>query len=686
MSLHTKIKSIIKPAIIIPAVLLFLTASSAFFLASSNSHADTTSATASVTVPDTCYMSSTSTTHTGTASGGTYTENFGGESTVTVTCNDRNGYSVYAVGYSNDIEGTNGLIGTSTGLIIPTGTSTTGSVSNWAMRLTPIAGTFAPTILNGYNNYSLVPATATKVATLTSDINVSNLSQFKTSYAVAIASNQPADTYTGKVKYTVVHPNYVTPGGDLESYPVTLGFGANTSSIVIDGITYTSSSATPSIEYGTHTISATFPSGYEFDSWSASGSVTITDVSSTSTTITVTGTGTLSVAGRIPPVYLYDTIAAMSKGTQTLAELRTAIATANSGVYEYNASVFGAASDAASTHTIYYYRGILDQTTGSYGSNGDGKAWPNYVILDANGTKDTSDTCWRIVRTTGSGGVKMIYNGKWTGSTCANATTAAQVTTQAFDTTANSSAKSIVGVGYTYNAGYKSTTTATAYSTLFGSNTSYSGNSTASTMKTYLEGTFWSTISSYESKLEKSAGYCNDRTLNTGRSWTSPMSDSTTVSTPYASASSGITEYDFGAYIRNMTTAQKPTLTCPRSNADLYTTSSATNGNKQLGKPVALLTADEVSFAGSGFSNSTTPYHANSYLSSGSNFWLFSPYYRGTIGVTNECYIGTSGNLNYYTHSHLDATLGVRPAISLVSGTTISSGSGIATDPWVVTP
>ena len=307
---------------IIALSLLGLTSVSALTLLSSNSHADTTSATASVTVPDTCYMSSSSTTHTGTASGGTYTENFGGESTVTVTCNDRNGYSVYAIGCSgsdttncSDTNKTK-LIGASTNLTIPTGLSTDGSTSNWAMKLTPGTGTFAPTILNGYNNYSLVPATATKVATLTSDINVSNSSQFKTSYAVAIASSQAADTYVGKVKYTVVHPNYVTPGGDLESYPVTLGFGANTSSIVIDGISYTSSSATPNLEYGTHTISATFPSGYEFGSWSATGNITIANSASTSTTINVTGAGTLTLTGQKQIVTFAQAYAAAGK-TQT---------------------------------------------------------------------------------------------------------------------------------------------------------------------------------------------------------------------------------------------------------------------------------------------------------------------------------------------------------------------------------
>ena len=279
MSLHTKLKSIIKPAVIIPSTLLFLTLTSALVLLSSNSNADTTSATASVTVPDTCYMSSTGTTHTGTASGGTYTENFGGESTVTVTCNDRNGYSVYAVGYSNDVEGTNGLIGTSTGLVIPSGTSTTGSVSNWAMKLTPGTGSYAPTILNGYNNYSLVPTTATKVATLTSDINVSNSSQFKTSYAVAVSPSQAADTYIGKVKYTVVHPNYSDASGQYTSYNVPVTFaGEGVESVTFSATGYptrivTTSGGTANLIQGaTYTVTATITSGYEFISWALNNS------------------------------------------------------------------------------------------------------------------------------------------------------------------------------------------------------------------------------------------------------------------------------------------------------------------------------------------------------------------------------------------------------------------------------
>ena len=390
-----------------------------------------------------------------------------------------------------------------------------------------------------------------------------------------------------------------------------------------------------------------------------------------------------------PPIStnLYDAVASMSKGTQTLEELRAEITTSNSGVYEYNSSVFGTASDAANTSKIYYYRGILDNTTGTYGSDGDNAKYPNTVVLSSVSSKSglvNSDTCWRIVRTTGSGGVKMIYQGKWTGSTCAHATMAAQVTTKAFDTTANSSGKSIIGVGYTNNATYKSTTAATAYSTLFGSNTSYSGNSTSSTMKTYIEGTWFTNINAYASKLEQSAGWCNDRTIRTSNRSTSVIPDSTNIDTPYATATSGNTAYYFGPYVRTRTTSDKPTLGCPRNNADLYTTSSATNGNKQLGKPAALITADEAAFAGSGYSSSTTPYHANSYLSSGSLFWLLSPGYRSWGGNVFGYSLRSSGNL--YDNNGVNAADGVRPSISLTSGTTAVSGTGTATDPWIVNP
>ena len=145
-----------------------------------------------------------------------------------------------------------------------------------------------------------------------------------------------------------------------------------------------------------------------------------------------------------------------------------------------------------------------------------------------------------------------------------------------------------------------------------------------------------------------------------------------------------MTVYYFGAYARNMSAAQTPTLECPRGVVDIYSTTTASGGNGQLSKPAALLTADELSFAGSGSSTATngSTYNANSYLRSGNYFWLLSPGDRYSNGSAREFYLGPNGRLNY---SNVNNANGVRPAISLKPGTTATSGTGIATDPWVVT-
>ncbi len=402
---------------------------------------------------------------------------------------------------------------------------------------------------------------------------------------------------------------------------------------------------------------------------------------------------TIYAMWEVAGINLYNTVASMSKGTQTLAQLRAAITTSNSGVYEYNSSVFGTASDVANTSKIYYYRGILDNTTGSYGSNGDNAAWPNTVLLDTTGNgKDTSDTCWRIIRTTGSGGVKMIYQGKWTGSTCANATTAAQVTTSAFNGT-SSDYRQIVRVGYTHNSTYATNTSQSGtIAQIFGSNSNPGANNTRSTIKTYIEDTWYANnMTSYTSKLEASAGYCNDRTMNTSRSWTTPLSESTTIASTYGT--SGQQEYYFGADPRNANAAQAPSLTCgnkysqiDRSTVDLYRYVAGSTGvSNQLKYPAALLTADEAAFAGSGYSASTTPYHANSFLYSGTYFWLLSPYSRLSGGYANGFYLGPNGDLSG-GYGIVVYTYGVRPSISLTSGTAAVSGTGTATDPWIVNP
>ena len=626
-------------------------------------------------------------------------------STISVTTNNYSGYTLsIAASSSTNLTGTNGSIASIGSAVseadfsADTTTAATNYNGKWG---------YLPSKLNSSTNTSFQPSPGTGSSGHTLDITSTANATTPNTYTLAIGARVGSDTAPGGYSNTFV----VSAVANLINYTITYNKGNTTDTVSGLPSNTTGTISDPLTGSTNITLSSTEPTrdGYNFMGWCTTNPVAGTGGSAdtcSGTTIAASGTYNLNATNNpavtlyalwqyndpcLGKTALYDLVACRSKGTQTLAQLRAAITvptsadrtqdTSNSGVYEYNTSVFGAATDAASTHKIYYYRGVLENSVGSYGSDGSAVTYPNYVILDADGSKTTTDTCWRIVRTTGSGGVKMIYNGKWTGSTCANATTNAQVTTQSFNATSNINYKSIIATGYTFNANYKTTTGSTAYRTLFGSNSSYSGNSTPSSMKTYIENTWFTNINSYSSILEPSAGYCNDRTIRSSSSSTSVIGDTTSISTPYTTASSGITQYYFGPYVRNVTTSDKPTLGCPRSNADLYTTSSASNGNKQLAKPAALITADEAAFAGSGYSSNTTPYHANSFLCSGSYFWLLSPRYRISNGSAYGFFLNSGGDLN---SNNVNAMNGVRPAISLASGTTIASGSGTATDPWVI--
>ena len=173
-----------------------------------------------IVVPSSCSFSDEvipgDTEHSATMHNGEYKPDIG-TTTFKAYCNDNNGYSVYAIGYSNDTYGnTNMIHDTDSTYNFDTSTAPSGDVSTWSMKLTPVAGTYAPTIqsdANGvYTNYHVVPSTYTKVATFPNRTDVSATgtgigSAFQTTYAVWISNSQVAGTYTGKVRYTLVHPN-----------------------------------------------------------------------------------------------------------------------------------------------------------------------------------------------------------------------------------------------------------------------------------------------------------------------------------------------------------------------------------------------------------------------------------------------------------------------------------------------
>ena len=162
--------------------------------------------------------------HDANLNGGQYKEDIG-NTRINAYCNDNNGYNIYAIGYSGDIDGDTELIGESssnyniaTGIYNPTGPNNS---SLWSMKLTPgsgsdITSSTPPTINNGYDSYNVIPNVYTLVASRASGTNMTidtdiTGSYFNTTYAIYASSVQPADTYIGKVKYLMTHPNTNAP-------------------------------------------------------------------------------------------------------------------------------------------------------------------------------------------------------------------------------------------------------------------------------------------------------------------------------------------------------------------------------------------------------------------------------------------------------------------------------------------
>ena len=159
-----------------------------------------------VTVPESCSLTSTvGTTHSITIENGVYFDDVG-ETTINVFCNDAEGFSIYAVGYTNDTFGNNTMKPNTidSANAIASGIATSGDTSNWAMKLTSISENFALT--NDFGTYHIVPDNYVKVATYSSNTTTTAGVNVKSTYAAYISQTQPADTYVGKVKYIVVHP------------------------------------------------------------------------------------------------------------------------------------------------------------------------------------------------------------------------------------------------------------------------------------------------------------------------------------------------------------------------------------------------------------------------------------------------------------------------------------------------
>ena len=363
----------------------------------------------------------------------------------------------------------------------------------------------------------------------------------------------------------------------------------------------------------------------------------------------------------------------------------------------YNGADYGDTTTYA--NNIYYYTGNVE----------------NNNVFFAN-------YCWKIVRTTDTGGVKIVYNGTLNDGSCNNTGTNSQIGTSAFNSNFNSPAyvgymynenkvytysnKSmssqsniVFGNSFTYANGtytlkdtktvatwssgydtinnnhYTCMTTGTTCSSIYyvyDTNSSYAYyitltggksvsdalnemlyaddvNTNDSTIKAYIDNWYKNNMTSYTNKLEDTV-FCNDRSISNLAGW-NPNGGSTSTL----------------LYFKNNNIRNK-SLVCANE-TDRFTVSTS-NGNGKLTYPVGLLTVPELSLAGYGSSH---------YFNNAQFVWLGSPNH---FDMNNAYVWGVySGGWNLYNVSN---TRGVRSAVSIKPDTTISSGDGSYTSPFVI--
>ena len=321
-----------------------------------------------------------------------------------------------------------------------------------------------------------------------------------------------------------------------------------------------------------------------------------------------------------------------------------------------NEKVFASTTDDYGTS--YYYRGNIDN---------------NYLIF--------AGKCWRIVRITGNGAIKLFL---W--NNAADCTSNYAITKSAFNdikigTSNNPSADEYnrtgaytsnrpAGVGFMYGNAMGSTYAAVH------------ANTNDSTILTVLKLWYDATFSATEKNQLADVIWCNDKSL--------------------ASDTPSLTGADFGnhtyfkarerIYAEGAQANMNPTLICPTSyklngdanstnigNLSRFTASDTTNGNGALnGYKIGLLTADEAAFAGGRvfYTNS------NFYLFTDEDYWLLTPsHFHMDLRLSGVWTVNYNGGL---ASDHVTASLGVRPTIALKSTTTITKGDGTVDDPYIV--
>ena len=320
---------------------------------------------------------------------------------------------------------------------------------------------------------------------------------------------------------------------------------------------------------------------------------------------------------------------------------------------------------------VYYYAGnttnnwvkfgtfASDLVRGYYSANST--KFKEYTTLDeCNSASSYNTNCsyawrkgdpmyWRIIRTNHDGSIRLLYAGT------SPDTTEDYIGESAFNARSNSPKY----------AGYK-----------YGEDTSLDtirNNTTDSKIKTYIDTWYKNNLTNYTKYLSTSTVYCNDRSEGTGQI--------------YNYTSSPSSQFNFASYYRmdNDTKGAKanPSYNC----TDKRDAFSVDNTSAKLDYPIALMTADEIAFAGGvAKTKMNTSYAWFTINSAGSQvstyWWSLSPVWWGDENSSSVWYWRFDSA--YLNEGIVFVPCTVRPVLSLKSCTLYSTGNGTAETPYEI--
>ena len=270
----------------------------------------------------------------------------------------------------------------------------------------------------------------------------------------------------------------------------------------------------------------------------------------------------------------------------------------------------------------------------------------NYNCTEYKLANAGDDMYWRIIRTNHDKSIRLLYFGTSLSSVYGH------IGTSAF----NISYDSPKYVGYKYGED-------TSLNTI-------RNNTTDSTIKTYIDTWYQNILTDYTKYLSEDAVYCNDRELANGQTYSTKN------------------DFNFASYERIYTNKQ-PSYNCTNI-SDAF---SVNNTSAKLNYPLALMTADEMIYAGGKYkgyfdSNSYSWYNANSSGESvigSAQLWFMSPeFYKSSYPFVVNVMGAPFEDGTIVTREGLNLSLATRPVTSLKSCVKYSSGDGTASNPYTI--